>query len=118
MPIPRFDLDRTALIVVDLQEKLLPLIDGGAGVERQCSKLIRCCAALGVPIIATEQYPKGLGATVAAIKSVLPANAPVETKMKFSACVEGVRRKVQEWGSTHLLVCRIETHVCVAQTVL
>lgn len=118
MPIPRFLPDRTALLVVDLQEKLLPLIEGAAGVERQCSKLIRGLGALGVPMVVTEQYPRGLGRTAPPIASVLPGGAPVESKVKFSALVEGVRRRLQEWGSTHVVVCGVETHVCVTQTVL
>jgi len=118
MPIPRFMLDRTALLVVDLQEKLLPLIDGAAGVERRCVQLIRGCAALGVRIAATEQYPAGLGPSVAAIRDALPAGTPLESKLKFSACVEGVRRRLGEWGTTHVLVCGIETHICVCQTAL
>ena len=118
MPLPRFELGRTALLVVDMQEKLLPLIDGGAAVERQCARLIRGCAALGVPIAVTEQYPAGLGSTVPAIRAALPPEAPLESKVKFSACIEGVRRRLQEWGSSHVVVCGIETHVCIAQTVL
>jgi nicotinamidase-related amidase len=118
MPIPRFEPERTALLVVDVQEKLLPLIEGAARVERQCVQLIRGCTAVGVPVIATEQYPKGLGPTVAGIRAALPPGTHIESKMKFSACVEGVRRKLQEWGSTHILVCGIETHVCISQTVL
>lgn len=118
MPIPRFTLDRTALLVVDVQEKLLPLIDGGTGVERRCVQLIRGCAALGVPIAATEQNPARLGPTVAAVRDALPPGTPVESKLKFSACIEGVRRRLGEWGTTHVLVCGIETHICVSQTVL
>jgi nicotinamidase-related amidase len=118
MPLPRFEADRTVLLVVDVQDKLLPLIDGAATVERQCLKLIRGCAALGVPIIVTEQYPHGLGPTVPSLRQALPAGAPVETKLKFSACVEAIRRRLGELGASHVLVCGIETHVCITQTVL
>ena len=118
MALPRFELDRTALLVVDVQEKLLPAIDGAARIEPQCVKLIRGCAAIGVPIMATEQYPRGLGPTVTAVRQALPAATTIESKLKFSACIESVRKRLGEWGSTHVLVCGIETHVCIAQTVL
>src|SRR5688572_18668833 len=118
MPIPRFTLDRSALLVVDVQEKLMPLIGMGDVVERQCVKLIRGCAALGVPVLVTEQYPKGLGPTVSPVREALPAGALVEQKMKFSACVEGVRKRLTDLGRNAVMVCGIETHVCVTQTVL
>ena len=118
MALPRLTLDKTALLVVDVQEKLLPLIHDGARVERQCIKLIRGCAALGVPILATEQYPKGLGPTTLAVRSALPPTTRPEQKMKFSACVEGVRQALEHHGSRAVLVCGIESHVCVTQTVL
>jgi nicotinamidase-related amidase len=118
MALPRFHIERTALLVVDLQEKLLPLIHDAPRVERQCVKLIRGCSAVGVPIAATEQYPRGLGATVASVRSALPPTVQAEQKLKFSACVEGVRQKLCQWATRSVVVCGIESHVCVTQTVL
>src|ERR1041385_4213282 len=92
MALPRFTLDKTALLVADVQDKLLPLIHDAQRVERQCVKLIRGCAALGLPILVTEQYPRGLGGTTAGVRAVLPRSTRIEPKMKFSGCVEGVRQ--------------------------
>lgn len=119
MPMPKLERDRTALLVVDLQEKLLPLIADADRVQQQCSRLIRGCAALGVPVLATEQYPKGLGQTVESIARALgEANAEMIEKMRFSACVEPVQRKLEELNRSHVIVCGIEAHVCVLQTAM
>ncbi len=118
MPLPRFNLGQTALLVVDVQEKLLPMIRDGQGVQRQCVKLIRGCAALGVPVLATEQYPQGLGPTAEAIRQVLPAGTPAIAKMKFSACVDAVRKQLNQWSVGCVVVCGIESHVCVLHSAL
>lgn len=118
MPLPRFTVEKSALLVVDVQEKLLPSIHEHEAITRQCVKLIRGCAALNVPVIVTEQYSKGLCSTVGPIREVLPGDAPVFEKMKFSAYVEGVRKKISELQRTHVILCGIETHICVMQTAL
>src|SRR5262245_50477224 len=107
----------TALLVVDVQEKLVPKIAGADALVRDIAFLIDACKLLGLPIVATEQYPKGLGPTVPALASRLPAERP--EKLAFSSCaipavVDGFRRG----GRPKVLVVGIETHVCVMQTVL
>ena len=62
----------STLLVIDLQERLLPAIDGGAAVIEQASWLVRLAQRLQVPVIATEQYPKGLGYTEAGLRALLP----------------------------------------------
>jgi nicotinamidase-related amidase len=118
MSLPRLQLEATVLLVVDLQEGLLRHIDEADRVVSQSIRLIRGCAALGVPIIATEQYPKGLGVTVESVRAVLPVGTLIEPKLKFSAYVEGVRHRLAELGRSTVLVCGIESHVCMTQTVL
>ena len=121
---PRLTLEQTVLLVVDLQEKLLPIIEGSERVVKQTARLIRGCAALGVPIIATEQYPQGLGPTVQPIRSLLlpgagpVPGAPVVSKVKFSASVEDVRKWIAQTGRTTVLLAGIESHVCIMQTAL
>ena len=115
---PRFTLEQTALLVVDLQERLLPVIHESERVAAQTAKLIRGCAALGVPMIVTEQYPQGLGPTVDAIAASLPPDVQRVTKLKFSAFVEDVRRWLGETGRRTVLLAGIETHICVVQTAL
>ncbi len=118
MAISRLNLDDTALLVVDLQERLLPVIHDHERVVEQCGKLIDGAKALGLPVLATEQYPKGLGPTVEAIRERLEDVACIEEKLKFSAFVGGIRRRLAELGRRTVLLCGIEAHVCVLQTAL
>ncbi len=110
-------IDNAVLLVVDLQERLLPVIhEHQACVDAAC-RLIRCAAALDVPILATEQYRKGLGPTVDAVSAAWGGLVPVE-KTRFSACVEPVTRRLAALDRPMVLVAGVETHVCVQQTVV
>lgn len=111
---PRLDRASAVLLIIDIQEKLLPVIHDGERVVRNVERLIRGAHVLGVPVMVTEQYVKGLGATVAPLRQALNDTVgyqPVE-KSCFSAhgCVAIERRQV--------IVAGVETHVCVYQTVL
>jgi len=109
--------ERSALVVVDMQERFRELIHEMPAVIAGCSRLIRFCARLEIPVLVTEQYPAGLGRTVAELKEVLPEHTPLE-KVTFSCCGdEGFARAVQALGREQFVVCGIETHVCVYQTV-
>lgn len=106
----------TALLVVDLQERLCPSINGIDGILPRASVLVDAAKLLGVRTLATEQYPKGLGPTVPELAAKL--DKPFE-KMTFSAGIDpAVRRQLDEWKTRKLLVVGIEAHVCVQQTVL
>ena len=106
------------LLVVDFQEKLLAAFKEPDRFVQSCVKLIRFSKILGLPIVWTEQYPKGLGATVDEIKAELSDLEPVE-KLTFSCFGEPLfveslaRHEVKQ-----IMVCGIETHICVEQTVL
>jgi len=108
------------LLVIDVQEKLMPAIDRAGEVEANIERLVRGCRILDVPALLTEQYVKGLGGTVPRVRRAFEETggyAPVE-KMCFSAkgegefvaALRGLRKK-------QVLVCGIEAHVCVYQTV-
>lgn len=107
--------DRAALVVIDVQEafrKAVPAFDQVAGAV---GTLARGAGELGVPVIVTEQYPKGLGATVEEVAESLPDGALRLEKVRFSASdAEGF----DLGGREQVIVCGIEAHVCVAQTVL
>lgn len=118
MPIPRLRLGQTALLVVDVQERLLPAIHGHEQVLDAVGRLLDGCATLNVPVLATEQYRKGLGATVEAIDRRLGNAICREEKLKFSACIEPVRQCLVERQVRSVIVCGIEAHVCVLQTCL
>ena len=91
----RMTVEDTALLVIDMQEKLLPKIAGADALVRNIAFLIDACKILGVPILATEQYPKGLGPTIPALAQRLPDKLP--EKLAFSSCaapavVDGLAR--------------------------
>ncbi len=102
--------DRTALVVVDVQEGFRSY-DSFQTVARACSKLVRGARILGLPLIVSEQYPKGLGHTA---PEVSLTDEPILEKTVFSAArAEGFDLA----GRSQAVVCGIETHVCVSQTV-
>ncbi len=119
-PLPRspelMSADDTALLVVDVQQKLIGLIPGHQRLVWNIRRLIDGAKALGVPASATEQYPQGLGHTTPELSKLLE---PASTKIAFS-CGEcgGLFRNWLDQGRHRVLVTGIETHVCVQQTVL
>jgi len=106
------------LVVLDIQERLLPAICENARVVQNAVRLLKGAAVLGLPIIVTEQYRKGIGATVPEIAGVIAEFAPLE-KLTFSACgAPGFLEALAARGLTDLALCGIEAHVCVSQTCL
>jgi nicotinamidase-related amidase len=104
------------LLVVDVQERINSVMADQAHLPR-IELLVDACTALGVPVVATEQYPKGLGATVASLAGRLPA--PPVVKDTFSCAREPASRAaITDTGRRQVIVTGIETHVCVLQTVL
>ena len=106
----------TVLLVVDVQEKLLPHIADHERVLWNVRRLIDGAKLLGLPVLATEQYPKGLGRTVDPLAGRLPE---IQSKMTFSCggC-PGILAGLPERGIHKILTVGIEAHVCVQQTVL
>jgi nicotinamidase-related amidase len=113
----RLSSSTSALCVVDLQERLLPTIPTGPQVVEESSRLLDAAALLGVPVLATEQYPKGLGPTVAPIASRLATTAKTE-KLSFSCCGSDAFRDCIPAAVEAIVLCGLETHVCIAQTAL
>jgi nicotinamidase-related amidase len=107
--------DDSALLVVDVQAKLLPLIPGRERLVWNIRRLIDGAKILGVPARATEQYPQGLGGTAPELAQRL---GTIPSKMKFSCAECGeIFAAWRDKGIWKILVCGIETHVCVGQTV-
>lgn len=112
--------DDCALLVVDIQEKLLPPIFNKEKLVRNSQLLIRLAKLLNLPIVATTQYTKGLGGTIPEIASLLDGTATYD-KLEFSCfgsepfCNE---LRALPGSRNTLLVCGMEAHICVAQTVL
>ncbi|GAB6164084.1 hydrolase [Thermostilla marina] len=106
----------TALLVVDIQEKLLPLVDGKRQIVWNVRRLIDAAKALEIPVVGTEQYPKGLGPTVPELAERL---GDVPSKKMFSCRECGdLFEQLSADNRDTILICGIETHVCIAQTAL
>jgi nicotinamidase-related amidase len=118
MAIPRLTIDETALLVIDVQEKLVPTVARPERLVTNCSLLLRLVGEIGIPYLVTEHYPNGLGRTVDELTSVMIDPSARIEKTRFSAAVDLVEERLQAWRRTNVLVCGIEAHVCVTQTVL
>lgn len=111
----RLDRERAALVVVDVQEAFRKAIPAFEQVAGATAKLLDGAAALSLPAIVSEQYPQGLGQTVPEVAEHLPAGVEPIEKVRFSAAeADGF----DLGGRDQAIVCGIETHVCVNQTVL
>jgi nicotinamidase-related amidase len=110
--------ESTALLIIDIQERILPVILNRQSVIEYTLKLIKGFKALGLPICFTEQYPKGLGPTAKTILDELRDLKPFG-KMTFSCSGAGdLFKEFQMKNLSQIVVCGIEAHVCVQQTVL
>ena len=118
MPHPNLlDSGKTALVVVDIQEGFRNAIPDFALVASRASTVVRGFQILGVPVIVTEQYPKGLGRTAEEILFVLPDDFEVYEKTAFSSCgAKPIVAKLEALGIKQVVLCGLETHVCVNQT--
>ncbi len=109
--------NKTALLVIDIQERLLKVMRKRELLIKDVVKLIKGIKVLGIPMYYTEQYPKGLGETAAEIKNEL--NGEAIQKLSFSCAGAGnLFNELKEKNISQVIVCGIETHVCVQQTVL
>ena len=106
--------DRAVLVVIDVQEAFRPAVRGFKRVAKNVGTLVEGAKALGVPVVVTEQYPKGLGATVPEVAS---NSAPVVRKMSFDASA-APNFPAAPPERPQLVVVGCEAHVCVLQTVL
>lgn len=107
----------STLLIIDIQERLFPAIHDAESVLAHSAWLLAVAQRLGVPVLATEQYPKGLGPTVPALREALPAEAVLE-KIAFSAVTDPGLLQRPGGDRRQFVVCGTEAHVCVLQTVL
>jgi nicotinamidase-related amidase len=112
--------DQTALIVVDIQEKLLPPIFQKDQLVRNSQLLIRLAGILHIPTLVSTQYAKGLGGTVPEIASLLPEVAAIDKQMFscFGSDVFCAALKRVPGHRNTVLLCGMESHICVTQTAL
>ena len=113
----KLDPKNAVVVVVDVQDRLTPAMWNFAPVEKYCRALVQTARELDLPVIATEQYPKGLGSTVSEIGKRLPS--PLPSKLAFSCCGSPeFMKSLAASGRPTVLVVGIETHVCILNTVL
>jgi len=110
--------EKTALLIIDIQERILPVISNHQRVVDNTLKLIKGFKVMSLPIYFTEQYPKGLGPTVSSLIEELGELKPFD-KMSFSCSGAGdLFNEFKKKNLSQIVVCGIESHVCVQQTVL
>lgn len=110
--------NETSAVVIDIQEKLLPHIHEGEKILQNCLKLIEGLQILSVPILITQQYTKGLGSTVPSIIEKFSEFSYIE-KLSFSCFEESsFAEQIKNLGKSNIILCGIESHVCVLQTCL
>ncbi len=111
------DREKTALVIVDLQEAFRHPINEFAEIASRASLAARGFQILDLPIIVTEQYPKGLGRTAEEITLVLPDDFEFIEKTTFSSCgADAFVERLRENEITQVVLCGLETHICVNQT--
>jgi nicotinamidase-related amidase len=113
---PILDRGRSVLCLIDFQQKLMPVIAGADEVVANAGKLLAAAEELGVPVVSTEQNPKGLGPTVPELARPDGAH-PVVAKMTFDSCRAGSLMESLPPGH-HVVMAGAEAHVCILQTAL
>ncbi len=112
------DRKQSCVVLVDVQEKLLPLIDEHESLIRHCAWVLRVAQRLNIPIIVSEQYPKGLGPTSSALKEIISTES-VQEKLYFSCASDAnCLKAIENLKRNQIVLMGIETHVCVLQTAL
>lgn len=110
------DKNNTALVIIDIQERLAAVMKMKDAVVSNCLHLIELAKMLDIPIVLTEQYPKGIGQTVEPIRKALPEYRPIE-KLTFSCCDEpSFPYAIRKLNKKTLVVTGMETHICILQT--
>jgi len=110
--------DRSQLLIVDVQERLAPAMAEGEVVIRQAGILMDAAGHLGVPVLVSEQYPKGLGPTVAPLRKRAPPGVTMP-KLEFSCAANpDLANRLRGAGREQVVIAGIEAHVCVLQTAL
>ena len=119
MNVPKaLDTSNTVLLLIDFQERLFPVMHDKENLLKNVIKLVKGARVLEIPIILTEQYPKGLGPTIPEIKELIPDVKPVE-KVCFSCTDEAAfSQALKASKRKQVLISGIESHICVYQTAM
>jgi nicotinamidase-related amidase len=110
--------EKAVLLVIDFQERIFPAIHEHEQLAKKVPLLIKGLKILGIPVIVTEQYVKGLGPTIPEIAETIGGIERIE-KVSFSCCDEpGFMMELASSGKEYVIIAGIESHVCVLQTVI
>ena len=108
--------ENSLVLIIDIQERLVAALDKDIVVTRAV-KVASAAKALGIPVVVTEQYPKGLGSTVPQLKVALPECSEILEKTSFNALLEeGMPDRIAKYNRKQIVLFGIETHICVHQT--
>ena len=111
------NIENSLVLIIDVQEKLLNAVYNKEYCGKKAEILAKAANILGIPVIVTEQYPKGLGSTIEGVKSALGENAVYFEKTSFSALEnQEVLEALKNTGKKQIVIFGIETHICVSQT--
>lgn len=114
-----FETENSILVIVDVQEKLMKVMSNSDLCSAKVRLLANSLNLMDVPVVVTEQYPKGLGNTVLCVKEVLAENVTYIEKSAFSCCgADAFNDKIAELGRKNVILCGVESHVCVLQTAI
>ncbi|KTC93096.1 MULTISPECIES: hydrolase [Legionella] len=110
--------DKSCLLLIDVQDKLTPHVLHAEAIVERCQWLMQLATEFDVPVLVSEQYPKGLGATVESLRSLVPQDRFIE-KVQFSCFrAPDFKPKLQSLNRKQMVLIGIEAHVCVLQTAL
>lgn len=115
---PRLTPDNTCLLLIDVQERLIGQMDQPERLVSRCRYILQIAPLLGLPVAVTEQYVKGLGHTLAALRDVFPPDTPIFEKTQFGACIDPVRDWLLAHRRPNVLLAGMEAHVCILQTAM
>jgi nicotinamidase-related amidase len=118
MAIDKYVLDKedSVLLIIDIQERLAVVMREKDRVVGNTRHLIELAKMIGLPVVVTEQYPKGLGRTVPELQTAIPDGKPIE-KLAFNCCGEpAFLSEIRRLDRKKVVVAGMETHICVLQT--
>ena len=111
--------DDSQLLIIDVQERLVPATDNPREVINNCARLVSVANLLSIPYTITEQYPKGLGQTIVDIRQAAGEQAQYFAKQEFSCWKnETIKKRLQKINKKQVIIAGVETHICVLQTAL
>ncbi len=111
--------EQTFFALVDIQERLMPAMYQGGQVVQEARRLVEVAKALAIPVVVTEQYPKGLGRTVEPLLEILPPETPFIAKTDFCCFnAEGFEAAVEATGRRQVVLFGVESHICIFNTAM